>query len=75
MWRKCRPQELKLTKQNNENTGQFLKSRTFKIMFAALCSSDAGFDNYHKTAAPDHVCVPKFWPNTKKHISGAMSFT
>lgn len=44
-------------------------------MFAALCSSDAGFDNYHKTAAPDHVCVPKFWPNTKKHISGAMSFT
>ena len=35
MWRKCRPQELKLTNQNNENTGQFLKSRTFKIMFAA----------------------------------------
>ena len=21
----------------------------------------AGFDSYHKIAAPDHVCVPKFW--------------
>ena len=41
----------------------------------------AGFNNYHKIAVRDHVRVPKFWRtwrtlvNTKKHISGVVSFT
>ena len=41
----------------------------------------AGFNNYHKIAVRDHVRVPKFWltwrtlVNTKKHISGVVSFT